>query len=138
MNKYSIIILLFLFSCSSCKEIFRTQWHDPGYDPDKDYVAIPRGTPKRPMNIYIRSITNLNPDSLYSINGEVTDSSTDSYLVGATFIALHTNIGGASNYLGDFKLAHLRFEDTLRFQYIGFFTKNISIRELIREGKTNW
>src|SRR5208283_5653584 len=116
MHKYSLITFLLLLSSSSCREVFRTQWHDPGYDPHKDVIVIESPTPQRSMKIYIRSITNLNPDSLYSINGEVTDSATDEYLGEANIIALHTNIGCASSYLGDFKLAHLRRDDILEFR----------------------
>ena len=90
------------------------------------------------MKIYIRSITNLNPDSLYTINGEITDSVTDNYLGGANIIAVYTNIGCASSYLGDFQLARLRMDDILEFRRINFVTKSISVRELIREGKSNW
>ena len=90
------------------------------------------------MKIYIRNITNLNPDGLYSINGEVSDSSSDSYLDGANIFVLHSKIDCVSNYLGDFELAHLRLDDVLEFRYINFLTKSISIREFIRGGKSNW
>ena len=84
------------------------------------------------------STTSTTPDSekqFHEIKGVVQDMTTKEALPYTNIYVLHKNIGAISNELGFFSIntTNLDKKDTLRFQYIGYQTKKITVGELLQD-----
>jgi len=88
--------------------------------------AFPQSTPES-----LISKTILNLDSIYELKGLVLDQDKHTPLPYATIYVLHENKGSVSNETGHFTLdiSNLENSDTLRFQYIGYKTRNIPFND---------
>ncbi len=79
------------------------------------------------------TINNISNDSITELKGKVLDIKDSSALPYANILVLHKNIGTVSNEKGEFSLnaSFVNFDDTIRFQYIGYGTITISVEELL-------
>jgi len=70
----------------------------------------------------------------HELKGTVLDINTQTALPYTNIYVLHKNIGAISNEKGDFSINITQLDkyDTLRFQYIGYGTKKITIDELLK------
>jgi len=74
-------------------------------------------------------------DDQQVLNGIVLDQGNNSPLLYTTVYVLNTNRGTVSNEAGHFSLslAGLKTTDTLRFQYVGYKTRNLTLGQLLND-----
>jgi carboxypeptidase-like protein len=91
------------------------------------------------VNIGLSGDVGFSSDSITEIRGSVLDLADETPLPYANILVLHKNIGTISNEKGEFSLnaMYLDYNDTIRFQYIGYNTITISVGELLNSPVVN-